>query len=574
MHALALLSTLFAFHAQSSGGASSPASVLQVPMNIGQSARLALSPKLDGNIDENEWDPLGSSNGSKATMRWESGKLIFNATVPSDNDLIVSLDLHGDGWLVGNDNLEIRLSSKDGSPKLTVRELDGTQVSGPQWVDVPNIASASTVTSKTEGNLTTYDFTIADGGSGLFPKDTSGKVNVKLDPVASSAAPGAPFVPRTLAPVRLAEDDPASIDLTPGIKSYFQWEPSVLHFAAVVPVGQDLLISLDMDNDGWSIGSDNVEVRVSARDGKTSLSARLMDATQASGPRWVDLPGIVLSSLAISKSDANSTVYELSLQDGGLGIFPAKPGVKIGIRIDSVVTTTPPFEPYLPRLMSPVDLVYTRSTALPGNLTWAPEGEGTSVVPGENIKLRLTFKGSDKIGLKRLAMKSECFAYNQTSELSVPFPGFDAKGRAYVDYRTDVAKDASLGYRVLRATLMGPDETPGIIQVSYRIAPLVDVQFVPMELKSIPQVQTVNVVFYVRAQSNHGLEGEVGLVVPDKFKVLSGNHASYRSSGPHGSARMAFKLAIPAAAQGPIPIDMTFKADGKTVEITKYLNIE
>src|SRR4051812_13139307 len=47
--------------------------------DIADLTRLALTPKLDGKIDTEEWDPFVQSNGMDTYFQWEPGKLYLAA---------------------------------------------------------------------------------------------------------------------------------------------------------------------------------------------------------------------------------------------------------------------------------------------------------------------------------------------------------------------------------------------------------------------------------------------------------------------------------------------------------------
>src|SRR5208283_2501321 len=96
-----------------------PVQPFVAPVVVKQTDRLALTPKLDGKIDPEEWDPFSSQGGLDTYFQWEPRKLHMAARVPVGQDLIVSLDLKGDGWLVGKDNVEVRVvwDGKVATPK-------------------------------------------------------------------------------------------------------------------------------------------------------------------------------------------------------------------------------------------------------------------------------------------------------------------------------------------------------------------------------------------------------------------------------------------------------------------------
>ncbi|AIE88145.1 hypothetical protein [Fimbriimonas ginsengisoli] len=360
-----------------------------------------------------------------------------------------------------------------------------------------------------------------------------------------------------------------------GLKGYFQWEPGKLHVAGVVPNGRDLLLSLDLRSDGWLVGGDNIEVRIGMRDGQPRISARRVDATQVNGPRWIDLPGIGMASAVAAKSDGTNTTFEASLNDAGLGYFPTDDRGRMSVRLDTVAADAPPTEPFVPRVLTPVQLSFTRSAALPNGLRWNAEGTGETVMPGDNIRIRLTFNGTDKLGLQRLAMRSEGLVRAATSESAVPFPPFDNKGRAFVDYNTLVVKGADLGYRVLRASLTGSDGVTGVMEASYRVAPPLEVRLVREPIRSKPQAQKVKLTYYIKSFSPLRRQvGSVTVVPPTDFHLVTGADSNFFIDAAKGSLRRVFELDIPAGAKGVYPMLFRVQRNGQVTEYSAYINID
>src|SRR5690242_14981297 len=108
------------------------------PLEVAQPVRLQLTPNLDGKIDREEWDALGSNT----YLQWEPGRVYAAAQMPAGKALVFSIDGKGDGWLVGRDNIEYRVTVKDGHAVVTARELDATAVKEPVWRDRLDLAAA------------------------------------------------------------------------------------------------------------------------------------------------------------------------------------------------------------------------------------------------------------------------------------------------------------------------------------------------------------------------------------------------------------------------------------------------
>lgn len=361
---------------------------------------------------------------------------------------------------------------------------------------------------------------------------------------------------------------------TPDSKTYFQWEPGKIHVAATGPANKDLVVSLDLKGNGWLIGDDNLEVRVTNKDGRPVLSARQLDATNVAGPAWRELAGFVLASLVLAKVDATGSLYELTIIDPGIGLLPDSPGRKIGVRVDLVNGGEVPGDPFLPRQLAQVNLVETRAAALPTGLKWNVERNDRPVVPGESALIRVTFNGKDELNLKSLELRSEGYAKDVTNKLTVPFPTFDRKGRTFVDYSTGVTPAAEVGYRLLRATLVGADGVPAIMQASYRVAPPLDFDLVHETLVASDKDRGVKVAYYLRSNGTRRVDGNVAVQVPPGFRILNGGEVQKFSIADRwGRSRRTLELFIPANTRGTFPIQFSVNANGQKLTHTSFITI-
>src|SRR4051794_27770199 len=117
---LSLLTALLLSQAQA-GVAAAKMPPFAAAQAVAESNRIAVTPKINGKLDEEEWDPLASDAATKTFFQWEPGRLHAAAAVPNGEDMVVSIDARGNGWLIGSDNLEIRVGSKDGKTTFAAR---------------------------------------------------------------------------------------------------------------------------------------------------------------------------------------------------------------------------------------------------------------------------------------------------------------------------------------------------------------------------------------------------------------------------------------------------------------------
>jgi len=358
------------------------------------------------------------------------------------------------------------------------------------------------------------------------------------------------------------------------IESFQQWEPGKVHAAARVPMGQDLLVSFDLRGDGWLQGNDNVEVRVKWNGTAPELTARRLDATRPEGPTWVDAPSIAGSSKVAAAVEGDKWVAELSLTDPGLALIPTKADAPIGMRFDAIAPTEAVAEAYLPRALGMVTLSMDRGANLPTGFKWAPEFKGRSVVPGESFRIRLTFNGTDMLDFKRIDMRTEGLAQNETNSLGLPFPAFDRKSRAFVDYETNVTPEAETGWRILRGTLTDGAGRTTIVQTCYEIGSLVQFDFeMPKKLQSSSEPQTLRLATFVRSNTKKRVNGVFRVGKSDVFSIDNGSDKPFVIYNARGSKRQVFEITIPGGFKGALPVDLIAEVGAQTYEQRVWLEI-
>ncbi len=184
----------------------------QAPL-VAETNRIRLTPKIDGRIEEEEWDPLGGSGEVKTFLQWEPGTIHVAASGAAGKDLLLSVDPDGDGWLVGSNNLEARIGVRDGKPFVKLRLLDATNVAGPTYREIPNLEVASSVAVGPDG---TIEASIVDPGLGLLPlKD--GRFAARIDVIRADEPSLPANEPRALAPLTLSRERAAA--LSAGLKA-------------------------------------------------------------------------------------------------------------------------------------------------------------------------------------------------------------------------------------------------------------------------------------------------------------------------------------------------------------------
>lgn len=362
---------------------------------------------------------------------------------------------------------------------------------------------------------------------------------------------------------------------TKDAKTYFQWEPGKLYFAGSVPEGDDLLVSLDLRANGWLVGADNYEIRVGMHDGQLQVTARKLDVTRVQGPQWIEEPVIGMASKVIAKTDNGVTTYEVALEDGGFDIIPDDKNSKLSLRIDPIAASAPSAEPFVPRALTPVSLGFSRAAALPANLQWGVENSGAKVVPGDKMRVRFTFNGSNQLGLQRIKMRSEGLAAMSSAESALPFPSFDNKSRAFVDYNTPVANDADFGYRVVQASVEDKDGVSGFVEASYQVVPPLEIDPESVHIASKPMAQKGRLTYTVSANASGSrrIDGNVRVTLPREFAIINGDDRNF-SIYFHSPVRRTVEFNVPAGTKGVFPVTFRMESNGKTYDSTSFIVIE
>lgn len=356
------------------------------------------------------------------------------------------------------------------------------------------------------------------------------------------------------------------------VKTYFEWEPGAVYLAAKLPLGQDLVLCMDREADGWLVGRDNLEVRVSLKDGKPAVKARGLDGSGSEGPHWFDVPGWEAALTVAAQGETGAWTFELGLVDPGLGLLPASPGT-VALRVDAIPSDSPSTDAYFPRAMTKLNFVMDRSAGLPDGLEWKPEVSHRATVPGDTMRLRQTFKGNNDMKLRRMEMRTEGDSHDFTTSTGVPFPEFDRKNRAFVDYISRVEKGVRLGWFVQRDTLTTGDGVTSVIQSSWRAAPLLDFDLPKQIVTAAPDKRVVRFSLLIRSNSTKRLDGVLQIMPPVDFRVMRGSDRPFIIPQARGVSRKTFELEIPARSTGIYP--MIFRADigGKIIEQKEWLNI-
>jgi len=353
-----------------------------------------------------------------------------------------------------------------------------------------------------------------------------------------------------------------------GVQSFMQWEPGAVYLAGEVPAGRSARISLDMNGDGWLVGDDNFEITLSP-----DPSVRRLVQDPQDGARWEHARDLE-ERLRVQTSET-SAGWQFELQWSELSPATFKPGADFRIRIDSPEGTTETDVALAPRRLEPVRLVFDRAAGLPEGMQWSPDHRIRTVVPGEQIRLRLTFKndGPEKIG--RIDLRTLGFASPFTAMVNLPFPNFDRKKRAFVDYDARVAEGSPLGFNRLLARILTETGSEATIETSYQVTELVTITpnlRVERGVADTPRIIRGD----IRLTSNSGrrLNGKLNFDLPSTWALRRGDDSPFSIYRSRGEARMIIELVTPPVGPGVIPIPIRVEVNGREVKQTAYVVID
>ncbi|MCX6361345.1 MAG: hypothetical protein NT029_16195 [Armatimonadetes bacterium] len=180
--------------------------------------RLRLRPTLDGVIGETEWTPLYTVGDGPATgtvyLNWDAESLYVAIKAAKPGWAVIDLDANGDGWLRGNDNVEITVAPRgvEGVPVLSARVLDAaSDKDAPVWnAKAVDVSQISLVMGDAAGGQVT-EIAIPRGMVGLEPR-AGASIGFRADLLPAGAAPTAtpPYEPHLLLELSLVASKAAA----------------------------------------------------------------------------------------------------------------------------------------------------------------------------------------------------------------------------------------------------------------------------------------------------------------------------------------------------------------------------
>lgn len=356
------------------------------------------------------------------------------------------------------------------------------------------------------------------------------------------------------------------------VQTYHQWEPGKIYLASKAPLDQDIVWSIDLNGDGWGKGSDNYEIRCSYKGGKPVITTKSFTASK-DGSGWSEAVETQASAQVAATADQTSWTIEVAITNPGEWVLKRK-GSKVGLRVDAIPSNSPSTEGIINRNLPVLQESMERSAGTLAGFSWTADYGVSNEITSEEMRCRVGFKGDVTMDLKRLTVRGEGESRDTTTEVSLPFPELNNKGKSYFDYGTSVGKNSTVGYRVLRMEIRGSDGVPSVLQSSWRVAPLVDFEIVKPVIPFSDAVRRIDFTFYIQSNSLNRLDGVCVINAPSDWKVISGDEKSFLIYRPRTKIRRKMELEIPAGASGVFPVKLKAIIGARIVEHTHWIYIQ
>jgi len=351
------------------------------------------------------------------------------------------------------------------------------------------------------------------------------------------------------------------------------WEPGKLYFGAFLAPGSDMLDTIDGSNNGFLVGKDNLEIRVTPGVAPT-VKARILDATVPSGAVWIDAPGFEMASVVASSTQPDGSVFvELAVTDPGYEILKTNLKDTVGLRVDGIQTSAPQMEPSMPRVMSQVQLADQRVENMPEGLDAAVAEKGRSVMAGGVTTVKWQLFGNETSGVKYVEISGEGGFSDKVNLLRVPSPSFDPRGHAVIDYPTRVVANTATGYGVLNGELTGIGWVGGSIESSIRVAPALDIVAQAKKVKASEKSLKLTCSADIVSNTDERVEGNFQILPPAGWRVIDGTDKNFFIYDKGAKAMREFVLEVPAGTHGTFKSKIRIVALGGVIEQPYWITI-
>ncbi|HLK61391.1 MAG TPA: hypothetical protein VKU00_32880 [Chthonomonadaceae bacterium] len=186
------------------------------PRYVSDPQRLRRMVHVDGVLSDGEWDPFytiddGAIKGT-VYVNWDDNYLYLAAKTDGEATVLFDIDMGGDGWLRGADNVELVIGSAPvggSGPTIVARLLDAaSSKDAPAWNETSIDPKSLIVAEKITNGTQVVEIAIPKTTPGLVLRPgVSMGIRAEFLPPASAAAyvPTAPFEPHLLLDTVLVE---------------------------------------------------------------------------------------------------------------------------------------------------------------------------------------------------------------------------------------------------------------------------------------------------------------------------------------------------------------------------------
>jgi hypothetical protein len=342
-----------------------------------------------------------------------------------------------------------------------------------------------------------------------------------------------------------------------------------LHWAAVAPDDQDVVLSVDAANDGWRQGRDNYEIRVSMlSELEAEVTLRYLDYSAPLEPEWVNLP-LVPQNLVVVPTMLGDGMWSVEATWRPEGVFSVDLNDKMGVLVDTVPTGVRQSDTGA-RPLPVTTLVFDSGQDVPTGMGWDPNHRLRTIPAGDSFTAIYEIsKGEAATELERIAFRVEGLGEAYTATMSRPAPDFGDGSRVTVEYETPVAREALPGYRiaVLEATTESGERFT--MRSSFKVAELLDfVSGIPEGIEATGEPQKVTGFVRLRSNALGSLRGTFQLIGPPGWNIVRGAEERFLIYHERGEARIGVEFLVPGGLQGTYPLVLRARIGEQVVEET------
>jgi hypothetical protein len=389
----------------------------------------------------------------------------------------------------------------------------------------------------------------------------------------------APATSATQEPMRLAQT--VRLPLTPTLdgrltasewdllagQTYYQWGNGRLYVAFRASEPSEGVLSLDLNRDGWLVGNDNYEIRVSA----AGVRVRRLNARNPDGPVWEPLPGVgAISQVAASLDE---TVVEAEIVDPGYGFLPQRDR-PFGLRLDVQPVNAMEIQAFVPRVMTVVSHGVSRGDVLPEGVGFAAFGAGGWVTPGETLRVGFAFAAPPEKSPSRIAVRGAGEALDGMARSEIPLSAPNRRNTRLAEYTSAAGASVPLGWRWLAAEPAFADGLPSLVHAAFEVRPPLDVEGVASISREQATDRLVRHSLYVRSNVSGVQRGRIRVTVAEPLRVLNRNERAFEITLRRGKSRQSFDLYVPGGTHGVFPVTYTLEAAGRRIEERGFVRVD